>query len=40
MRVVIEILDNPQGVNLKKLLASIKQKFLDLGLFVSVRVEE
>ncbi|MBC8550148.1 MAG: hypothetical protein H8D23_10930 [Candidatus Brocadiales bacterium] len=39
-KIVIEVRDNPQGIDISKLLDEIKKKMLGLGLFVKVTIEE
>ena len=39
-RIIIEVRDNPQDVDVSKLIEDVKKKMLDLGLFVKVTVED
>ena len=39
-RIIIEVRDNPQDVDVSKLIEDVKKKMLDLGLFVKVSVED
>jgi len=39
-RIIIEVRDNPQEVDVSKLIEDVKKKMLDLGLFVKVTVED
>jgi hypothetical protein len=39
-KIIIEIKDNPQEINLEKIIKDIKNKFLDLGLIVTITIEK
>jgi hypothetical protein len=39
-KIIIEIRDNPQGIDLNKIIKEIKAKFLDLGLFVTITIKK